>query len=215
MSMRVESHIPQYGVNYRPGYIGFTFTDNSFVSLGIAYFTRHELSRIPVSHAFVVAGNDRLVEAHALRGVAYDTISKYFNDPHVHVFFRKPLGWTERMGNAIAHSAERKIGCAYGYGLIAADLAADTWAGYWANRICQQWPRRFFCWLLNSPAAFICSELAAYALNEQPEFHGRGVLAGPLDTIDPQDLFEDETIFEPWKNPSGDGHNLNPIGNDQ
>jgi len=53
--------------------------------------------------------------------------------------------------------------------------------------------------LLNNEKRWICSELAAYCLDEQREYRGKGILAKPEDTIDPQELFEDETIFEPWK----------------
>ena len=53
--------------------------------------------------------------------------------------------------------------------------------------------------LLNNEKRWICSELAAYCLDEQREYRGKGVLAKPEDTIDPQELFEDEVIFEPWK----------------
>jgi hypothetical protein len=57
-----------------------------------------------------------------------------------------------------------------------------------------------FCEVLDCPESFICSELAAYALDEQPEYRDKGVLAFPNSAINPQNLFEDNVIFEPWKN---------------
>jgi hypothetical protein len=52
---------------------------------------------------------------------------------------------------------------------------------------------------LNNPEKWICSELAAYALDEQPKYKDQGILKCPNATISPQELFEDLVIFEPWK----------------
>ena len=57
---------------------------------------------------------------------------------------------------------------------------------------------------------WICSELTAYALDEQPEYHDQGILKRPNATISPQELFEDSVIFEPWTDRNvtecSDGH---------
>jgi hypothetical protein len=93
---------PEYGLNYTKGFIGFTFDDQSFVSNGIAWFTRWEEGENPDARLF------------------------------------------------------------------------------------------------NKKRRFICSELAAYALNQQPEYHGKGILAQRPFSIDLQELFQDRVIFEPW-----------------
>jgi hypothetical protein len=210
--MNVKSITPKFEDNYHVGYIGFTFTDESIVSEGISYFERwNRLSDIRVSHTFVVTGDDELVEAHIEHGVQRDTISKYFNDPSVHVFFRKPRGWNLMMGGTIAEAAKTKIGCPYATGLIIADAAADTFLGHWLNKIFRQWPARLGGWTFGWSGHFICSELAAYALSHWPQFYGRGILANPLDAIDPQELFDDEIIFDDWIRASGHGPELNVL----
>jgi hypothetical protein len=51
---------------------------------------------------------------------------------------------------------------------------------------------------------WICSELAAYCLDSQPEYQSKGVLATPDFAIDPQMLFEgapdaaSKHVFEDW-----------------
>ena len=52
--------------------------------------------------------------------------------------------------------------------------------------------------MLNGKDKWICSELAAYALDSQAEYHDKGVLQKPDFTIDPQELFEDNRIFCRW-----------------
>ena len=211
-TMKVISIKPEFGVNYDVGYIGFTFTAGSFVSEGIAYFERWErMSQIQVSHVFVVIGDNELVEAHIEHGVQRAPIIKYFDDPKTRVFFRQPRGWNPFMGRSIARAALSKVGTPYATGLIVADLMADSWMGHWLNIICRQWPRRLVNALITNPNDFICSELGAYALASQVEFEGRGCLAGPLDAIDPQDLFEDQVLFEDWVRASGHGPGLQPL----
>ena len=110
-----------------------------------------------------------------------------------------------------ARSANSKIGAPYGTGLIVGDALADTFLGHWLNKIFSEWPRRTFNALIANPADFICSELAAYALSQQPEYRNRGCLRGPLNAIDPQDLFEDAVLFKDWVRASGHGPELRKL----
>lgn len=211
MSLLVTSIVPKFGENYDVGYIGFTYVSDSAISKGIAYFERWErLSDIPVSHVFVVTGNDCLVEA-AWPSVRRASISRYFAGAPTRVFFRQPRNWSPRMGHRIAKAAESKIGAPYDSGLIIADAAADTFLGHWLNVVFNQWPKRLVNWYLDQPKEYICSELAAYALDKQPELHGRGCLGFALNCIDPQELFQDESIFEDWVRASGHGPELNKV----
>jgi hypothetical protein len=50
----------------------------------------------------------------------------------------------------------------------------------------------------NIPFLWICSELVSYSLDQQPDYKDKGILARPDETINPQELFEDATIFEHW-----------------
>jgi hypothetical protein len=211
--MIVNSITPQFGENYAEGYIGFTYVGGR-LSEGIAYFERWErLSDIRVSHTFVVSGPNECIEAHIDTGVARSTLSKYFDDPNTQVFFRKPIGLTVNTAGEIAEAAESKIGCRYDTGLIFADGLADTFLGHWLNKIFRQWPARIVSAIVArlTGTQMICSELVAYALAQLPEYKNTGILRQPLFTIDPQALFEDQTIFETWVNQSGHGATLQKL----
>jgi hypothetical protein len=102
------------------------------------------------------------------------------------------------LGRRIAEAAAVKIGSRYNTSLIAADAVADSVAGHWLNRLLHSWPDRMLSRLCDRPEHWICSQLVAYALAQQPEFRGTGVLRFPSNTIDPQELFEENLLFEDW-----------------
>jgi hypothetical protein len=191
------STIPvRFGVDYATGYIGFTDADD-VVSRGVAYFERrHRRGGVPVTHALVVSGDNEGIEAHIDEGVARVALAKYFKDPDCRIFFRRPRGWNPELGARIAASAAAQVGCGYATGLVVAEAAAETFAGHWLNRLFDSWPRRLLSRLLDRRGHWMCSELVAYALAQQPELRGRGVLRFPPDIIDPQELFEDTALFE-------------------
>ncbi len=186
---------------YNVGYIGFTHCPG-LLSDGICYFERWaRLSDIAVSHAFVVTkafdgDYPELVEAHwpVVKGAK---LSEYTDDRRTVLVFRRPRGWTLEMGMRIAAQARFRIGARYNTGLILSQLMAHTFVGHYLNKWFNNRPDQWVSERLDRKDEFICSELAATALNEQPELRGKGILAGPLDTISPQALFEDQVIFEP------------------
>ncbi|MDB6066050.1 MAG: hypothetical protein JWR26_2258 [Pedosphaera sp.] len=192
----VQSIPPIFGTNYDVGHIGFTYV-GGVVSTGVAYFERwNRIGDIRVTHTFVVIGDNECIEAHIDEGVARVPLSKYLNDPGCRIFFRKPRGWTPALGQRIAATAASKLGCKYDTRLIAAEAAAHTVVGHWLNRVFGSWPNHLVSRVLDRPDRWICSELVAYALQQQPELQGLGVLRFPPDTIDPQELFEDHALFE-------------------
>ncbi len=192
---------PQFHKTHDRGYIGFTYYKESFVSEGIAYFTRwSKMSEITVSHALVVTGEDECIEA-LFDGVEKSKLTKYFDDPKCAIFFRKPLDWTADIGNRIANLALTQEGVKYNYGLIVADALKGTFLGHLIAECFKDQKEDILTKLLNDDKRWICSELAAWVLDEQPEYHDRGILNKERDTITPQELFEDGTIFEPWHIP--------------
>lgn len=201
MSFNIESREPQFGINYMTGHIGFAFKDDFIVSKGIAYFTRwDDYNDIPVSHALVVTGDGKCVEALGEKDeVMEDGLDKYFNDEHYHIFFREPANFNVDVGQRVAVVACSKKGEKYDYGLIVANAIAGTILGHVIDKLTDGAFDGDLCAMCNDNKKWICSELAAYALNEQPEYKGKGVLAKGADTITPQILFEDEVIFKPWK----------------
>ena len=198
-----KSIAPEFHKTHDVGYIGFTYYNASFISKGIAYFTRwSKLSEITVSHALVVTGENECIEALGDRDkVEKSPLTKYFDDPRCAIFFRKPLGWVEELGNRIAKTALSQDGAKYDYGLIVADMAKGSFIGHLIDGCFRGVKEDILTKILNNDKRWICSELAAYALDEQPEYHDKGILNKETDTITPQELFEDGTIFTPWTTP--------------
>lgn len=210
--MRCHSQSPVFGVNYDVGYIGFTLHSDDPVGAGIAWFerwdyegdggTRVSASGVPpgivVTHALVVSGPDECIEAHAWSGVQRSTLSKYFNDPHCRIFFRKPRGWTRHRGLDIVTSAASHIGESYGYGLIVADMLADSFVGHWLNRRFRNLPDRIVSKVFDRAGTDVCSELCAKAMQDQFWLRYRGCLRQPARMIEPQALFIDRLVFEDW-----------------
>lgn len=196
--MLLQPIIPKFGANYATGYIGFTYT-GGFVAGSVAYFERWNRSTgLKVSHTFIVSGDNECIEAHINEGVARVPLTKYFADPACQVFFRRPRGWNPDLGRRIADAAVAKVGAHYNTSLILADVVADTFIGHWLNRLLRSWPNRLISRAFDRSGHWICSQLVAYALAQQPELQSQGVLRFPFDIIDPQELFEDEDLFESW-----------------
>jgi hypothetical protein len=188
---------PQFPIDYNIGHIGFTYV-RGFTSAGVAYFERwHRLGPVQVTHTLVVSGDNECIEAHLDEGVARVSLDKYFDDPGCRIFFRRPRGWTPDLGARIAAAAAAQLGSRYNTSLILAEAAGDTWLGHWCNRLLRAWPNRLLSRVLDRPGRWICSQLVAHALRQQPELQNLGVLRLPPDTIDPQQLFDDPQIFEP------------------
>ncbi|HWY52037.1 MAG TPA: hypothetical protein VNW72_11200 [Chthoniobacterales bacterium] len=192
---------PKFGDNYDIGYIGFSGSvgNTNVVSQGIAYFTRWDkLSDITVSHALIVTGENECVEAIMGRGVNADPLQAYFANPNAAIFFRKPLNYNKDIGQRIAQAAKSQVGTKYNDWLIAGFLLAGTFLGHVVNKVFKDKPEDDVNKFLAGHHTWICSELAAYCLEQQPEYKDKGILARPVDTIDPQALFEDQVIFTPW-----------------
>lgn len=188
-----------FGQNYDVGWVGFSFDDDSFISKGIAYFTREEICAfdgVKISHTFIVEAENRVIEATTPR-VQESTLLDRFADPTLHIFFRQPLGWNQGLGLRIVESAREHLGERYDYTLIAAEALANSFAGRLLNRWFKNRPNRWVSRLLDGKRRKICSELVAHSLNDQPELKGRGVLAWPENTINPVALALSTTIWEP------------------
>lgn len=197
--MRIRSLQPRYGVNYKIGYIGFTFNAASPVSHGIAYLTQwRRMGEIAVSHALVVSGEGMCVEAKIGAGVVARPLAAYFDDPAVHIVFRKPRRYTPAIGARIARSATSQIGSGYDNLLLAAHALRGCFLGRWGRAVFGDRPEAVVSRILNDPGRWLCSELAAYALDSQPEYADTGVLKQPDFTINPQELFEDAALFCAW-----------------
>jgi len=203
--LQAESLVPTYGDNYKAGYIGFTHSGSNLVARGITWFTRwSRLSDLHVSHVLVVTGENECVEAVMDKGVVKSPLDKYFNDPRTQIFFRKPRKCSATVGTRIAETALAQVGTRYDHLLLAAQMLEGSFLRRWIHSAFRESPDRFVGRLLNRDERWICSELAAYCLDCQPEYADKGVLAQPHYAIDPQELFEDQEIFASWhQEPAG------------
>ena len=199
-TLQSQSVAPEWGDNYGAGWPGFQFTDNSFVSKGICWFTRWDRWPIPVSvsHTFIAIGPDTCVEAEG-SGVVLGSLKERFNDPHTHVFFRKPIDYDDAMGKQIVDAAGTHLGEKYGYGLVIAKFLARTIPGKALDVITRGWWNRILCAALDFRHTADCDKVVAMALNASWRLAGRGVLSRPAREQTPQIIFEDQKIFTPWK----------------
>lgn len=197
--MQITPSSPNFGSSYAPGWIGFTRCAGP-ISDAIEYGEHWQRTgdRPPVTHALVVTGEDECVEAQLGQGVIKTTLSKYFNEPATRIYFRQPFPWTEQIRARITSEALSKVGFKYNDLLIAEEAAYDSAIGHLVNTWLRQAPHILLAKLLDNPGAFICSQLASYCVAALPEFRGRGVLANPVDTISPQELFGDDVVFAPF-----------------
>lgn len=199
-ALEIISCPPNYGVNYNAGYIGFTYTGSNIISKGIAYFTRwSQMHQIKVSHTLIVSGKNECIEAHMDGGVKRTPLSTYFDDEKCQIFFRKPNGLTPDLAQRMIKVAEAELGSAYDLDLIKAQLEINSLTGRLLRRLLGPGLEERLCQLHDHPDRWICSELVAHCLDEQPEYHDKGVLLCSDATIDPQELFEDDVTFEAWK----------------
>jgi hypothetical protein len=200
MKLEYNSQEPVYGKNYDKGYIGFSYASDRFISRGIAYFTRlHRLGDVKVSHTFIVSGENECIEALVREGVQRSSLTAYFENPEYQVFFRKPRDLTADIANAIVAAAETQLGTKYDTALFFSQAVSGSWLGRVLKRAFGSKPDKMLSALMNNDNRWICSELVAYVLDRQPQYHDKGILKDPHETIDPQELFEDTEIFEPWK----------------
>lgn len=199
MKPQSRSVAPIYYHNYAPGYIGFCYPNEpGIISSGISYFTRFDrMSDIKVSHCFIVTDRHYCIEAHLNTGVARAPLSQYFGHKY-QVFFRRPQGLTRPDEKLITGEACSLIGKQYDRRLIAAHLLSGSLLGRIANKLLFGLPEIILADTMDNPGAYICSELCAACLRASPRYVKAGCLAKGPASISPQELFEDDEVFEPW-----------------
>ena len=146
----VQSMEPAYGDNYKPGFLGFTQTGSSMLSVGIAHFTRwSRLSDIHISHVLVVTGENECVEAVAGKGIVKSTLDRYFADPKTQIFFRKPRKCTQGLGQRIAETALSQAGTKYDTLVTVAQMLDGSFLRRWMISHFRESPDHFVGHLLN------------------------------------------------------------------
>ena len=184
---------PEYGKDYAPGYVFFSYTTTSLISAGIALFSRFE-SKIPISHCGIVTGQRECIEAAQPGGVQKaDFFEKYLRRQDTVVFLMKPHGLTPDIAEAMKEEVEQHIGKGYAIkGVIGSalwnTLGFISWGWFRKKRN-----------PFNSKKNFFCSELVATGLMAEEAYPERpGCLVYHPTNIYPATLFNDNDIFVPW-----------------
>lgn len=197
MKLDIKERQPKFGGNYKPGYVGFTFTDNSFISSGIIFFTNKPTSTINVSHTFLVDKDGTGLEAtltKGVNGVRRFRLDEYFNNPHTHVLFKKPYNLNPSYVNIIIEEACRHIDEEYDLLLFFGFILR------WVLRPLENSPwLRKKASIFNSKDKMICSEYVSTCLKKVSLYS----CIDPLQSyhpskITPQMLF-DSDLWERWK----------------
>lgn len=197
MTYELRSVAPRYGANFAAGWSFASFRDDSQISEGIAWFTRwDQLRLLPISHVGCVAGQESVIEAVRGKGVVETPLESYFNDPHAHIFFRKPIGWTPELGRRIVSMVRTQLGARYDTSLIKAHLAVGTFFGHWISKLSADALELWLCRLFNASDAWICSELMVWAMQQFEEFDSKGVLAHMPCTVTPPEYIWDVELFK-------------------
>lgn len=188
---------PVWGVDYDVGYIGFSFSDNSFISKGIVWFTRKAgVKDAKVSHTFIVKDERSVVEADFGGVVVKEDLLERFDRDHLHVFFRKPRGWTPERGRLTVEAALQHKGDHYNYALIFVHAFCGSFLGRFINKITFNRAEYLMSWSL-SKLGEICSQLVAIAL--RAVYGIVGVLKQTVAAITPRELAIDDDVFVPMK----------------
>ena len=193
--MKVTKAKPVWGETLNPGYLGFITREHDALAEGIEWFERWTAG-LPFVHVFILSGPDEVVEAHAGGVRRASLAAEYFNEPDCQVFIREPRYWTPAMGASLVAEAEKHLGDHYGYGLILADMLANSFLGHSLNKFTFNLPNRAMSWLLNGRNDEICSELAALVMQTQYPLRLRGCLRQPAREITPKLLGNDELCFK-------------------
>jgi hypothetical protein len=184
---------PVYGQDYRDGYVFFSYNTTSFISAGIALFSRHDAANgIPISHCGIVTGENECVEASQPGGVQVsDFVKKYVEPGEIVVSLCKPRDITPEIAARIIEEAQSHIGKGYATVGVAGSALWNIFGLTWIP-----WFRRRRNWL-NSKSTMFCSELCAEALIEgYPD--RPGCLQWHPTNIYPATLFNDHEVFTKW-----------------
>ncbi len=196
MNKNISIEKPEYKNNYSAGYVGFTYTDNSFVSNGIIFFTQKLAYWLKVSHCFLVRDEEHGLEATLTRkvnGVHKFKLQEYFNNPHCHVFFCKPIELCDDYTNTILIEAKKHIGKKYDLPLFGGFILR------WILRPLEALPCiRLKPSIFDSSISFICSEYVSTCLKQIPLYRQIEPLKGYHESkINPQMLFH-SNLWKEW-----------------
>lgn len=177
--------------------MGFTSaaSANDGPSIGISYFEGwDDMTNVDASHGFVVTGERSCVEVLYGIGVVKGRLDLYIDDPALNVFFRKPHGYTELLGQQIAELAYLQVGNRHDHLISGGISLRGSFFGHFATHslITDFNP---FTYLT---ASRLSGAFLARCMRAQPASEKTGILAREDYQIDLRTLFEDREIFADW-----------------
>lgn len=138
------------------GWLGFVYTDESFLSDGIVKVTDDNYKNkdfIP-SHVFILLNNGMILEALAFKGIQFSHISKYLSNNNCIVRFKNPkfpITDLEKSREATCILSNYKYDFRLILGLFISNTIGKFLFKKWTKKILQ---------LLDNDDKYICSELA-------------------------------------------------------
>jgi hypothetical protein len=153
---------PVYGVDYKPGQVYFTYTDHSFISVGIAWFQyRSEFlkAKDKVSHCGIVIAEGQGISAQP-QGIDYEDLNAIFDNPDKHIFFREPIMLDCWGASKTIEYAKTKIGIKYDFGLFIGFAIVNSTIG---KLFTDNFKKKILD-IFGSDAKLLCSEYASESL---------------------------------------------------
>ena len=193
----IQTVKPIYGKNYDEGWIGFTYTNSSFISQGIAWFERWDNRRgLPVSHVLLITGPNSLIESTTPKGVSERDLQGLFDKPDTLFIALKPKGLNHKIAKELVEEAKKYVGYRYDYSLIVGNFITSNFIGKFFNFVTRGYFNKGVLKIFDKSKMKICSEFVATVLKSHPAFKDKGCLKKSLNEITPQMLFEDKELFE-------------------
>lgn len=190
--------IPQFGVNYNVGYIGFSNNDSRIAKL-IKWGTKYDKKeKIEATHALIIISETECIEALMGKGVVISPLSKYFDSDEFDIIIRAPKEYNSVLGNEIVGIANKQLGSPYSAKAIVISLFRGLFTGHIIDMITKDKLWDHLCVNRIGRQTFICSALVAYCLQNLQNwtFKRTGVLKRNFSGINPVELLYENSIFE-------------------
>jgi hypothetical protein len=189
---------PTFGKDFGLGWVGFVHSSGQMLSGSIAYLTRrHNKGGVTITHTFLVTGPNECIEANLPVGVVTSDITKeYFDKSNRMVLFREPRGLTLTVARRVVATARAQIGAKFDNGGLVAGGVSGTFLGHLVDSLFGGKPKNLLAGVLHEKGRYVCCDLVAYCLRQQPRYRKMDVLTHPPGVLTPQELFEDDELFE-------------------
>lgn len=193
--------IPQFGVNYNVGYIGFS-NNNSRIAKLIKWGTKYDKKeKIEATHALIIISETECIESLMNKGVVITPLSKYFDSDEFDIIIRQPKDYNLELGNEIVDIAVKQVGSPYSKKAIIMSLFRGLFTGHIIDMLTKDRLWDHLCVNRIGRQTFICSALVAYCLQNLKNwpYKQTGILKRNFSGINPVELLYDDNIFKEFE----------------